>query len=68
MKAIVSTEKLIHFQCGLCKKWWTIADALLPSQYYCPWCGEYQMCKEEEIHLGEIVLDVAESFALQLKA
>lgn len=60
MKAIVSTEKLIHFQCGLCKKWWTMADALLPAWYYCPWCSKYQICKEEEmINLGLLNLNSA---------
>jgi hypothetical protein len=35
-----STEKLHHFSCGVCKKWWSIGDApLRKKEWYCPWCG-----------------------------
>ena len=38
----VSVEHLVHFLCGACQKWWSIADAPLPNGYYCPWCGKFQ--------------------------
>lgn len=35
-----SVEKLSHFQCDVCKKWWTIGDAPADrTMWYCPWCG-----------------------------
>jgi ribosomal protein L44E len=37
-----STEKLVHFQCGECKKWWSIGDAPKKIQWFCPWCGKEQ--------------------------
>lgn len=36
----ISVEKLTHFKCKFCKKWWSIGDA--PSdklEWFCPWCG-----------------------------
>ncbi len=33
-------EKINHFSCGKCKKWWSVGDA--PSKkkkWFCPWCG-----------------------------
>jgi DNA-directed RNA polymerase subunit RPC12/RpoP len=37
----VSREVLMHFQCGKCKKWWTIGDAAEnKTDWICPWCGE----------------------------
>ena len=37
----ISIEKLVHFQCSDCKKWWTIGDAPTDkTEWYCPWCGE----------------------------
>ncbi len=36
-----SVEQLHHFNCGVCKKWWSIAD--IPKSktktLFCPWCG-----------------------------
>ena len=35
-----SIEKLVHFQCSDCNKWWTIGDAPDDKkEWYCPWCG-----------------------------
>ncbi|MEZ4745750.1 MAG: hypothetical protein R3C41_06745 [Calditrichia bacterium] len=39
----LSNEILTHFQCGECRKWWSIGDA--PSDrrcWFCPWCGASQ--------------------------
>ena len=36
-----SVEALSHFNCGTCKKWFSIGDAPTDrNSYYCPWCGE----------------------------
>ncbi len=35
-----SLEKLSHFRCGHCDKWWSIADAPARKKWWCPWCGE----------------------------
>ena len=49
MKKIIgkkSTEKLTHFQCGVCRKWWTIGDApLKKDNWFCPWCGSAQQSR-----------------------
>ena len=34
-------EKLSHFNCSKCKKWWSVSEA--PEEktnWFCPWCGE----------------------------
>ena len=34
-------EKLHHFNCNYCKKWWSIGDAPEDIKlWYCPWCGK----------------------------
>lgn len=45
-----SIEKLVHFQCENedCKKWFSIGDAPLDRNYFCPWCGNIQMLFEAE--------------------
>jgi|GEM_PF-1300650 len=41
-----SREKLTHFKCGACGKWWTIGDAPSgPKQWFCPWCGVAQQSR-----------------------
>lgn len=33
-------EKLAHFNCQKCKKWWTVGDASISKKkWFCPWCG-----------------------------
>jgi Zn finger protein HypA/HybF involved in hydrogenase expression len=34
----ISVEKLAHFQCSDCNKWWTIKDAPEQANWFCPWC------------------------------
>jgi len=42
-----SIEKLSHFQCGACNKWWSVGDAPQDKkEWYCCWCGHH--CKEVE--------------------
>ena len=44
-----SLERLSHFNCGYCRKWFSIADA--PSErnlWHCPWCGAQQAFGEVE--------------------
>ncbi len=38
----VHIEKLSHFLCAKCKKWWSIGDAPNRKKWCCPWCGYYQ--------------------------
>ncbi|MDZ7726299.1 MAG: hypothetical protein U5L75_01825 [Candidatus Campbellbacteria bacterium] len=36
-------ERLVHFLCYNCEKWWSIGDP--PDDrddWYCPWCGKKQ--------------------------
>jgi rRNA maturation endonuclease Nob1 len=34
-----SIERLVHFCCTVCSKWWSIADAPDRDHWFCPWCG-----------------------------
>ncbi|MBP8251746.1 MAG: hypothetical protein KAX40_05240 [Herpetosiphon sp.] len=36
---LYSVERLVHFQCGVCQKWWSIGDAPHRDFWFCPWCG-----------------------------
>jgi len=34
-------ERLVHFSCSACKKWWSIGDAPEDKkEWFCPWCGQ----------------------------
>jgi len=37
-----SIEKLYHFNCDRCSKWWTIGD-WTKQPIICPWCGKVDM-------------------------
>ena len=37
-----SLERLSHFNCGYCHKWWSIGDAPERTTWFCPWCGKEQ--------------------------
>lgn len=44
-KGTITLEKVYHFRCRACDRWWSIADA--PGnpgerEWWCPWCGERQ--------------------------
>lgn len=32
-------EKLSHYTCTSCEKWFSISDAPDREIWYCPWCG-----------------------------
>ena len=40
VKSTKSIEKLAHFRCGHCQKWWSIGDAPKRKKWWCPWCGK----------------------------
>lgn len=42
-----SDERLRHFQCHACQKWWSIGDAPEKKFWFCPWCGEKQEFEEQ---------------------
>lgn len=44
-----SVEKLYHFRCWECNKWWTIADWKVVPEVICPHCGRVALVSEEEI-------------------
>ncbi|MBI5466355.1 MAG: hypothetical protein HY974_03640 [Candidatus Kerfeldbacteria bacterium] len=36
-------ERLVHFNCGLCHRWWSVASAPAAKRHwFCPWCGVEQ--------------------------
>ncbi len=41
-KIKVCVEKLSHFNCNYCKKWWSIGDTPKRKKWFCPWCGKEQ--------------------------
>jgi len=45
IKGEISVEKLNHFRCGVCCKWWSIGDAPKRKEWHCPWCGTKQNFK-----------------------
>jgi hypothetical protein len=42
---IQSPERLVHFQCPICKGWWSIGDAPERAFWFCPWCGKKGLTK-----------------------
>ncbi|MCL4868859.1 MAG: hypothetical protein KJ063_07830 [Anaerolineae bacterium] len=43
MNGTFSEERLVHFRCGGCGRWWTIGDAPPKRRnWFCPWCGQEQ--------------------------
>lgn len=47
IKGKISVEKLSHFQCGACNKWWSIGDATKRNKWFCPWCGVSSHAKKK---------------------
>lgn len=44
-----SIEKLVHFNCSNCAKWWCIGDADTHRGYFCPWCGKFEKHFKKDI-------------------
>lgn len=44
-----SLERLFHFRCVCCSRWWSIGDAPETKEdgWYCPWCGHHHAQVEE---------------------
>jgi predicted RNA-binding Zn-ribbon protein involved in translation (DUF1610 family) len=55
-KLKISVEKLHHFQCPLCSKWWSIGDAPVEQRtgWYCPWCGEFHSTKSPNDNFNRV--------------
>ena len=52
IKGSVSIENLHHFNCGSCKKWWSVGDAeKLKKEWFCPWCGVLQKVENIKPHI-----------------
>jgi len=35
-----TVEKINHFSCAKCGKWWSVGDAPeKKKKWFCPWCG-----------------------------
>ena len=42
-----SVEKIHHFSCGKCQKWWSVGDAPAKKKnWFCPWCGNLNVYKK----------------------
>jgi predicted RNA-binding Zn-ribbon protein involved in translation (DUF1610 family) len=38
---LCSAERLMHFQCPHCIRWWSIGDPdIHKTEWFCPWCGQ----------------------------
>lgn len=51
MKHRYTVERLYHFNCGMCLRWWSISDWEAKPVMYCPHCGtaaETDEIKEED--------------------
>ena len=36
-----SLEKIHHFKCKFCDKWWSVGDAPVSKKiWFCAWCGK----------------------------
>jgi len=43
-----SIEKLYHFRCYECDKWWSIADWEFSEKIVCPHCGRVAVAIEKK--------------------
>ena len=44
-----SVEELFHFNCGFCKRWWTVGDWEPVEVMACPHCGNRQCIEPEPL-------------------
>lgn len=49
----LSHEHLVHFNCPICQKWWSIGDAPERDHWYCPWCGACLSNNPEIVFMDE---------------
>ncbi len=38
VKGTFSVERLVHFQCGYCHRWWSVSGGDETKQWSCPFC------------------------------
>lgn len=49
MQGKASIERLVHFNCAACLKWWSVGDAPThKTDWFCPWCGQPQQIVIEQ--------------------
>ena len=47
IKVKISVERLVHFNCGYCDKWWSVGDAPEDkTEWFCAWRGEKHVNSE----------------------
>ena len=65
---LTSLEKLVHFQCDHCQKWWSIGDAPIEEkkEWFCPWCGEKNHVHGDRVRL--LIYKSKEAYGLIDKA
>lgn len=64
----ISHENLVHFNCPLCLKWWSISGAPeFKEAWYCTWCGVRLEDKEDTRPLSEIVNSTMQQLEFLLK-
>jgi len=58
-KGEASLERLVHFHCAYCKKWWSIGDAPREkTTWFCPWCGKEQTIQIPALLAPESIVKV----------
>lgn len=67
-------EKLYHFKCVACQKWWSIADGKfnLKDTIFCPHCGQIHIIDnfrigEEELEEREVNQSILDEEPIQLE-
>ena len=43
----VFVERLAHFSCGSCHRWWSVGDWTIVKRVTCPHCGTRQLVVQE---------------------
>lgn len=44
-----TVEKLYHFRCFDCAKWWSVGDWIVTEKMVCPHCGRVAITIEERL-------------------
>ena len=64
-----SIERLSHFACDHCQRWWSIGDAPADrTEWFCPWCGKTntETAAQEFDETGSPVGERFEDFLVEL--